>query len=180
LPEDDAPKSAYEIILERLKKKDRDDGVEEHPLSGEQKDRIAGVRQVYEARLAEREILHQASRRKAQDLETLDKLEGYDQLPGEKGVKKALEGVPNQPIEGVIVWSEAKPASGAAPLTVSFSADQVPGAAGYEWSFGDGEAAKGTTASHTYTKPGVYKVALKVTGASGVLGEDELRVKVTK
>jgi len=75
LPEDDAPKSAYEIILERLKKKDRDDGVEEHPLSGEQKDRIAGVRQVYEARLAEREILHQASRRKAQDLETLDKLE---------------------------------------------------------------------------------------------------------
>ena len=114
------------------------------------------------------------------DLKTLDKLEGYDQLPGEKGVKKALEGVPNQPIEGVIVWSEAKPASGAAPLTVSFSADQVPGAAGYEWSFGDGEAAKGTTASHTYTKPGVYKVALKVTGASGVLGEDELRVKVTK
>ena len=75
MPEDDAPKSAYEIILERLKKKDRDDGVEEHPLSGEQKDRIAGVRQVYEARLAEREILHQASRRKAQDLETLDKLE---------------------------------------------------------------------------------------------------------
>ena len=75
MPEDEAPKSAYEIILERLKKKDRDDGVEEHPLSGEQKDRIAEVRRVYEARLAEREILHQASRRKAQDLETLDKLE---------------------------------------------------------------------------------------------------------
>ena len=75
MPEDEAPKSAYEIILERLKKKDRDDGVEEHPLSGEQKDRIAEVRRVYEARLAEREILHQSSRRKAQDLETLDKLE---------------------------------------------------------------------------------------------------------
>ena len=75
MPEDEAPKSAYEIILERLKKKDREDGVEEHPLSGEQKDRIAEVRRVYEARLAEREILHQSSRRKAQDLETLDKLE---------------------------------------------------------------------------------------------------------
>ena len=75
MPEDEAPKSAYEIILERLKKKDREDGVEEHPLSGEQKDRIAEVRRVYEARLAEREILHQSSRRKAPDLETLDKLE---------------------------------------------------------------------------------------------------------
>jgi hypothetical protein len=75
LPEDEAPKSAYEIILERLKKKDRDDGVEEHPLTPEQKDRIGEVRRVYEARLAEREILYQSSRRKAQDLETLDKLE---------------------------------------------------------------------------------------------------------
>ena len=75
MPEDEAPKSAYEIILERLKKKDREDGVEEHPLTAEQKDKIAEVRRVYEARLAEREILYQSSRRKAQDLETLDKLE---------------------------------------------------------------------------------------------------------
>ena len=75
MPEDEAPKSAYEIILERLKKKDREDGVEGHPLSGEQKDRIAEVRRVYEARLAEREILYQSSRREAQDFETLDKLE---------------------------------------------------------------------------------------------------------
>jgi hypothetical protein len=75
VPEDEAPKSAYEIILERLKKKDREDGVEERLLSGEQKDRIAEVRRVYEARLAEREILHQSSRRKAPDLETLDRLE---------------------------------------------------------------------------------------------------------
>ena len=75
MSENDAPKSAYEIILERLKKKDREDGVEERQLSGEQKDRIAEVRRVYEARLAEREILYQSSRRKAPDLETLDKLE---------------------------------------------------------------------------------------------------------
>ena len=75
MPEDEAPKSAYEIILERLKKKDRENGVEERLLSGEQKDRIAEVRRVYEARLAEREILYQSSRRKAKDLETLDKLE---------------------------------------------------------------------------------------------------------
>jgi hypothetical protein len=75
LSDDDAPKSAYEIILERLKKKDREDGVEERPVTGEQKARIAELRRVYEARLAEREILYQSSRRKAADLEELDKLE---------------------------------------------------------------------------------------------------------
>jgi hypothetical protein len=75
LSEDDAPKSAYEIILERLKKKDHDEGVEDRPVTDEQRARIAEVRKVYEARLAEREILYQSARRKAQDLETLDKLE---------------------------------------------------------------------------------------------------------
>jgi hypothetical protein len=75
LSDDDAPKSAYEIILERLKKKDREDGVEERPVTGEQKARIAELRRVYEARLAEREILYQSSRRKAADLEELDKLD---------------------------------------------------------------------------------------------------------
>ena len=75
MPEDEAPKSAYEIILERLKKKDREDGVEERPLTAEQKDRIAELRRVYEAKLAEREILYHSSRRKAPDLETLDRLE---------------------------------------------------------------------------------------------------------
>jgi hypothetical protein len=73
--EDDAPKSAYEIILERLKKRDRDDGVEDRPVTDEQRARIAEVRKVYEARLAEREILYQSARRKAQDLEELDRLE---------------------------------------------------------------------------------------------------------
>jgi hypothetical protein len=75
LSDDDAPKSAYEIILERLKKRDREDGVEERPVTAEQKARIAELRTVYEARLAEREILYQSSRRKARDLEELDKLE---------------------------------------------------------------------------------------------------------
>jgi hypothetical protein len=75
LSDDDAPKSAYEIILERLKKKDRDEGVEERPLSDEQRSRVAELRKVYEARLAEREILYQSARRKAGDLEELDRLE---------------------------------------------------------------------------------------------------------
>ena len=75
MAEDDAPKSAYEIILERLKRQDREAGVEGKPLNDEQRERIAELRRVYEARLAEREILYQSSRGKATDLEALDKLE---------------------------------------------------------------------------------------------------------
>ena len=75
MSDDGAPKTAYELILERLKRKDREEGVEERPVSDEQKSRIADLRKVYEAKLAEREILHQSARRKAADVEALDKLE---------------------------------------------------------------------------------------------------------
>jgi hypothetical protein len=65
--DDDAPKSAYEIAMERLKQKDREDGIEERPLTDEQRAKIAEVRSQYEARVAEREILHRASLRKTAD-----------------------------------------------------------------------------------------------------------------
>jgi hypothetical protein len=73
--DDGAPKSAYELILERLKQKDRADGVEERVLRDEQKQKIAELRRVCEAKLAEREILHQAERRKASDMDALERLE---------------------------------------------------------------------------------------------------------
>ncbi len=72
---DDEPKTAYELILERLKKKDRDEGVREQPLTDDQRTRIAEVRKVYEAKLAEREIFFNQSRRKADDPEALAALE---------------------------------------------------------------------------------------------------------
>jgi len=62
--EDEAPKTAYEIILERLQRKDRETGVEQQALSEDQRSRIAELRKVYEAKLAESEILHQAALRK--------------------------------------------------------------------------------------------------------------------
>jgi len=72
---DDEPKTAYELILERLEKKDRDEGVREQPLTDDQRTRIAEVRKVYEAKLAEREIFFNQSRRKADDPEALAALE---------------------------------------------------------------------------------------------------------
>lgn len=75
MSEDDAPKTAYELILERLRQKDRADGVEERPLDDARKAKIAELRKVYEAKLAEREILHQSERRRAGDPEALEALE---------------------------------------------------------------------------------------------------------
>ena len=57
----DAPKSALELVMERLRKKDADAGVEERPLTDAQRDAIAEARRVYEARVAERRIMHQST-----------------------------------------------------------------------------------------------------------------------
>jgi len=71
---DDAPKSAYELAMERLRKKDKDASVEERPLTEEQKAAIAEVRQFHQAKSAEREILHQAAMAAARTQEEADKL----------------------------------------------------------------------------------------------------------
>jgi hypothetical protein len=56
----DAPlKSAYELAMERLKAKDREEGIpEDAPLTDAQKERIAELRREAKAKLAEMEILH--------------------------------------------------------------------------------------------------------------------------
>ena len=46
--------------MERLRKKDQEAGVEERRLTEEQRAAIADVKKIYEARLAEREILHRS------------------------------------------------------------------------------------------------------------------------
>jgi hypothetical protein len=71
----EGPKSAYELAMERLRQKDREAGVEERPLTDEQKAAIAEARRIYQARMAEREILHQDALQKAQSREEVEKLE---------------------------------------------------------------------------------------------------------
>jgi len=75
MTDSDEPKSALELAMERLRKKDREDGVEERPVSDEQRAAIAEVRSVFEAKLAEREIFHRDALRKARDLEAVAVLE---------------------------------------------------------------------------------------------------------
>ena len=72
---DEAPKSSYELAMERLRKKDKDAGLEERAVTDEQKAKIAEIRKVAEAKLAEREILHHAALRRAEEPEAYAKLE---------------------------------------------------------------------------------------------------------
>lgn len=71
---DDAPKSAYEVAMARLRKKDEEAGTADVPLSEAQKAEIAEVRQVYAARRAQAEIMHNASLASAYDVDSLARL----------------------------------------------------------------------------------------------------------
>ena len=57
----DAPKSALELVMERLRRKDAEAGVEESSLTDAQRTAIGEARSVYDARVAERRILHQSA-----------------------------------------------------------------------------------------------------------------------
>jgi hypothetical protein len=67
-----APKSAYELAMERLRKKDAEQGIVEHPLTDEQKKEIAEVRSTYDARLAQAEVMHQDALMKTLDPEAIE------------------------------------------------------------------------------------------------------------
>ena len=60
-PMSDAPKSAFELAMEKLKKKDVEAGVEAQVLTEAQRAAIAEAKSLYEARVAERRILHQSA-----------------------------------------------------------------------------------------------------------------------
>jgi hypothetical protein len=72
---DEAPKSALEIAMERLKKQDAEAGVVEHKLTDDQKAAIAEARSVHEARVAELQILHRSKQLSAVDPVEIEKIE---------------------------------------------------------------------------------------------------------
>jgi hypothetical protein len=56
--DDKAVKSSYEIAMERFKKSDAEAGITRRPLSDAQKAAIGEIRNFYESKLAEAELLH--------------------------------------------------------------------------------------------------------------------------
>ena len=71
----DAPKSALELAMERLKKKDAEAGIVEQKLTDAQKAAIAEARSIYESRVAELQILHRQKQLTAVDPQEIAKIE---------------------------------------------------------------------------------------------------------
>jgi hypothetical protein len=80
------PKSAIELMMERLKRQDAEAGISETPLTDAQRAAIAEARSVYEAKAAERRIMHQSmqaammepAEREARDQELRRDLERFE------------------------------------------------------------------------------------------------------
>ncbi len=75
-----APKSAFELAMERLRATDREAGVEETTLTAAQKEKIAEARRVAASRNAEREILFRDAMKKTVDEGEREKAEREYQL----------------------------------------------------------------------------------------------------
>ncbi len=75
------------------------------------------------------------------------------------------------------------PYNGFAKETVEFSAAASIDPDGiiihYQWSFGDGTTAEGTTATHSYSHAGVYQVSLRVTDNFGLSDTDVTNATIT-
>jgi hypothetical protein len=72
------PKSAFEIAMERLRRKDEEEGVVPQALTDGQKAQIAEARNVYEAGIAQLEVMHRAALRRTPDPAVREALEaGY-------------------------------------------------------------------------------------------------------
>src|SRR5207245_517060 len=79
--------------------------------------------------------------------------------------------VPGGPNRAPRVDFRADPASGTAPLTVTFtnhSSDLDGDALASRWEFGDGTESTESDPSHTYTTAGQFTVVLVVTDARGL------------
>jgi hypothetical protein len=75
-----APRSAYELAMERLRAADEAAGQSQAPLDAAQKKAIAEARQRATARMAEREILFKDTMGKTGDPEAREKVEREHQI----------------------------------------------------------------------------------------------------
>jgi hypothetical protein len=92
MTDDGAPKSAYELAMERLRKKDAEEGIERKPVTDAQRASIAEVRNFYESKLAEIDVLHQGRMRTLMEPEAREVAEQEfrrerERLAGERDAK---------------------------------------------------------------------------------------------
>ncbi len=82
-----------------------------------------------------------------------------------------------------VAVASAVPASGTAPLTVSFdgsgSYDPDGAVESHTWSFGDDTSGSGQLVSHIYAAAGAYTATLTVTDTSGLIASTTVPISVT-
>jgi len=98
MPDDKPLKSAFELAMEKLRERDRQDGGgATHKLSAEQKRRIAERRPAARAKLAEIEILHRdklaGARGDAAALEQLEQRYAIDRRRVESKLESDIAGI---------------------------------------------------------------------------------------
>ena len=76
MADDTRLKSSFELAMERLRKKDAESGVTVRTLTDAEKAQIAEIRSVYEARLAEAQVMHESRIRNVADPSAREALEG--------------------------------------------------------------------------------------------------------
>ena len=84
--------------------------------------------------------------------------------------------------EPPIVSTSGNPASGAAPLAVTFTtnaSDPDGTITGFSWVFGDGQTSTAQSPSHTYQTPGTYTATVTVTDNLGATASDSVTINVT-
>ncbi len=84
--------SAVELAMERLRKSDEEAGVDRRPLTEAQKATIAEIRNFYQAKIAEVEVLHEGQLRTSFDpAERAEREQGYrrdrERLASERDAK---------------------------------------------------------------------------------------------
>jgi hypothetical protein len=74
MADDNALKSSYELAMERLRRKDEEAGIETRPVTDAQKTAIAEVRNFYEAKIAQADVLYRSKLQHAHNPEERDVL----------------------------------------------------------------------------------------------------------
>ena len=94
MTDETGPKTAYEVAMERLRKKDAEAGIERQVVTAEQKAAIAEIRNLYEGKLAQLEVVYEGQMRSLFDPAEREALEGQyrrdrERLNSERDVKVA-------------------------------------------------------------------------------------------
>jgi hypothetical protein len=84
MPDETRLKSSFEIAMERLRQKDAEAGVTVRTLTDAEKAAIAEIRNFYEAKIAEHQVLHQSRLQNMPDPAGRDALEAEWRMDRER------------------------------------------------------------------------------------------------